>query len=259
MIDKQYFKNNGYTKFNSIPLSVLINLRSTLFEMLKISYKKYIGTLDDQLDLSLEDANKIFIELEKDNHMHITKIFDGIRTTSAFLQLVNNEFHLSCCRNLLSVNNQSSMFLNSLSIRMDPPNSKNFSYGWHTDGMVNVGGSEFVQAWIPLVDINESLGGLEIIKDSHIVEYKTEHTDYLKEVVASGKRKTDPILNRLPHSEKIITPGAEELVLTANFGETIFFSNKLMHRSGLNRTKDKVRLAITVFYHRSDIIDSDWY
>ena len=97
MIDKQYFKNNGYTKFNSIPLSVLINLRSTLFEMLKISYKKYIGTLDDQLDLSLEDANKIFIELEKDNHMHITKIFDGIRTTSAFLQLVNNEFHLRCC------------------------------------------------------------------------------------------------------------------------------------------------------------------
>ena len=140
---------------------------------------------------------------------------------------------------------------------MDPPNSIKFSYGWHTDGMVNVRGSEFIQAWIPLVDINESLGGLEIIKNSHRVEYKTEHTDYLRQVV-SGKRKTDPILNRL-HSEKIITPGAEELVLTANFGETIFFSNKLMHRSGLNRTKDKVRLAITVFYHRSNIIDSDWY
>jgi ectoine hydroxylase-related dioxygenase (phytanoyl-CoA dioxygenase family) len=259
MIDKNFFKDHGYTKFSSIPLKVLTNLKLTLFEMLKVSYKKYIGTLDDRLDLSLEDANRIFIELENQNHAHITKIFDSVRTTSAFLQLVNNELHLKCCRDLLSANSQSSMFLNSLSIRMDPPNSTNFSYGWHTDSDVNVNKSEFVQAWIPLVDINESLGGLEIIKNSHVSEFKTEHTDHVNKAVRNGKKHLDPLVYRLPHATKIITPGAEELVLTANFGETIFFSNKLMHRSGLNRTKNKVRLAVTAFYHRSDVLDSDWY
>jgi ectoine hydroxylase-related dioxygenase (phytanoyl-CoA dioxygenase family) len=173
--------------------------------------------------------------------------------------MINNDTHLKYCRDLLSVQDDASIFLNSLSCRMDPPNSKDFSYGWHTDGMINVVGSQFVQAWIPLVDIDENLGGLEIIKDSHITEFETEHSDYLIEVVKSGKRKTDKLLNRVPHNEKIITPGAEEKVLTANFGDTIFFSNKLMHRSGINKTKDKIRLAITAFYHRSDLMNSDWY
>ena len=210
-------------------------------------------------DFFIEDLNKIFIELENHNHTYIKKIFDSVRTTSAFLQLVNNDLHLEHCRKLLSVNNQSSMFLNSLSIRMDPPKSINFSYGWHTDSIVNVDRSEFIQAWITLVDINESLGGLEIIKNSHISEFKTEHTDHIKEAIRNGRKHSDPLVNRIPYTTKIITPGAEKLVLTANFGETIFFSNRLMHRSGLNQTKNKVRLAITAFYHRSDVFDSDWY
>ena len=90
-------------------------------------------------------------------------------------------------------------------------------------------------------------------------EFKTEHTDYVKDAIKKGKKKSDPMVYRLPHNTKIITPDAEELTLTANFGETIFFSNKLMHRSGLNRTNNKVRFAITAFYHRSDVLESDWF
>jgi ectoine hydroxylase-related dioxygenase (phytanoyl-CoA dioxygenase family) len=259
MISNKNFKDHGYTKGKSVPVETLDNLRFTLFDMLKISFKKYIGPLKNSSEFSIEDANKLFIQLENHSHSNITKIFDSIRTTTAFFQLVNNDLHLNYCRKLLSVEDKSSMFLNSLSIRMDPQNSTNFSYGWHTDSVVNVSGSEFVQAWIPLVDIDESLGGLEIIKNSHIFQFKTEHTDHVIDAVKNGRKNSDPLVYRLPHSTKIITPEAQELVLTANYGETIFFSNKLMHRSGLNRTKNKVRLAITAFHHRSDVLESDWY
>jgi ectoine hydroxylase-related dioxygenase (phytanoyl-CoA dioxygenase family) len=142
---------------------------------------------------------------------------------------------------------------------MDPPGSKDFSYGWHTDGDINIGNSIFVQAWIPLVDIDEKLGGLEIIENSHIDEIKTEHTDAIRESVKKGDTFSDPLVYRTPHSSKLLTPGAREKSLTANFSQTIFFSNQLMHRSGLNLTEDKVRFALTAFYHRSDFIQSDWY
>ena len=259
MFNLNTFKENGYIICKSVTPEVLHNLRLTLFDMLQISYKKHLGVLSNFEKFSINEINRIFIELENQDHSHITKIFDNIRNTDAFYKLVNNELHIDHCKKLLSVKNKSSVFLNSLSLRMDPPNSIKFSYGWHRDADVNVDKSEFIQAWIPLVDIDETLGGLEIIKNSHVNEFKTEHTDYVKNAVKNGKKKSDPIVYRLPHDTKIITPGAEELTLTANFGETIFFSNKLMHRSGLNHTNNKVRFAITAFYHRSDILESDWF
>ena len=259
MFNLNTFRENGYIICKSVKPEDLNNLRLTLFEMLQISYKKHLGVLNSSENFSINEINRIFIELENQDHSHITKIFDNIRNTDAFYKLVNNESHLNYCKKLLSVQNNSSLFLNSLSLRMDPPNSVKFSYGWHRDTEVNIDRSEFIQAWIPLVDIDKTLGGLEIIKNSHISEFKTEHTDYVKDAIKKGKKKSDPMVYRLPHNTKIITPDAEELTLTANFGETIFFSNKLMHRSGLNRTNNKVRFAITAFYHRSDVLESDWF
>ena len=149
--------------------------------------------------------------------------------------------------------------MNSMSLRMDPPGSKDFSYGWHTDADVNIERSQFVQTWTPLIDIDESLGGLEIIEKSHINEIKTEYTDAIRKAVKDGEKFKNPLVYRTPHNTKIISPDTSQKTLTAKFGDTIFFSNQLMHRSGLNLTEDKVRFVVTCFYHRSDMIDNGWY
>lgn len=252
------YQTNGYVIINTIPSSSLLELKETFINLVKSSYSKHIGKPNGPLE---EDyvVNNMFIELENNNHEHITKIFDSIRLTTSFLNVVNSSEHISYCKKLLEVDESVELFINSMSMRMDPPGTKEFSYGWHTDGDVNIGNSVFIQAWIPLVDINEELGGLEIIENSHINEIKTEHTDAIKKAVKDGNTHTDPIVYRTPHSTKVITPGAKEKTLTANFGQTVFFSNKLMHRSGLNLTQNKVRLALTAFYHRSDVNNSDWY
>lgn len=252
------YQKNGYVIINTIPSSSLLELKETFINLVKSSYSKHIGKPNGPLE---EDyvVNNMFIELENNNHEHITKIFDSIRLTTSFLNVVNSSEHISYCKKLLEVDESVELFINSMSMRMDPPGTKEFSYGWHTDGDVNIGNSVFIQAWIPLVDINEELGGLEIIENSHIKEIKTEHTDAIKKAVKDGNTHTDPIVYRTPHSTKVITPGAKEKTLTANFGQTVFFSNKLMHRSGLNLTQNKVRLALTAFYHRSDVNNSDWY
>lgn len=252
------YQKNGYAIFKSIPTSSLLELKETFVNMTKNSYFRYIGKPNGPIE---EDyvINKMFIELENKNHKFVTKIFDSIRLTTSFLNVVNSPDHISYCKNLLQVDESVDLFINSMSMRMDPPGSKEFSYGWHTDADVNISNSIFIQAWIPLVDIYEELGGLEIIENSHTKEIKTEHTDTIKKSVKDGNTYTDPLVYRTPHNTKVITPGAKEKTLTPNFGQTIFFSNKLMHRSGLNLTQNKVRLASTAFYHRSDLNDTDWY
>ena len=58
------YKKNGYVKIKSLPPSYK-KLRNTIFEMLKISYKKNIGPLKFKTPLSIQDAAYVFIELEK--------------------------------------------------------------------------------------------------------------------------------------------------------------------------------------------------
>lgn len=262
------YKENGYLIKESIPSSSLLELKETFVNMTKNSYSKYIGKPHGSLE---EDyvINEMFIELENKNHEYVTKIYDSIRLTSSFLNVVNSPNHISCCKKLLQVNQSVDLFINSMGVRMDPPGVNEFMYGWHTDADVNVGNSEFVQAWIPLVDIYEDLGGLEIIENSHIKEVKTEHTDAVRKSVKEDNQaratnsglsyNTNPLVTRPPHNTKILTLDTNKIHLTPNFGQTLFFSNKLMHRSGLNLTQNKLRLALTAFYHRSDLNNTDWY
>ena len=249
---------NGYTIIDSVPFLELQELKETLINIIKKSYLKNIGKLDVPQN---EDyvLNNMFIELENKSHSFITKIFDSVRLTSSDLKVVTSPKHIEYCKKLFNSNENFDLFINSMSVRMDPPKSTKFSYGWHTDGDVNINKSVFIQSWTPLVDINEELGGLEIIENSHINEVKTEHTDLVNSEVKKGNRLTNLLCLQPPHDRKIITPEAKQKILTANFGQTIFFSNKLMHRSGINLSKNKVRLALTAFYHRSDIAESDWY
>jgi ectoine hydroxylase-related dioxygenase (phytanoyl-CoA dioxygenase family) len=252
------FQKNGYCIFESIPTLALLELKKNLYSLIQNSFSKNIAELDKPISHDHE-FNKMFIELEKKDHAYITKIFDAIRLTPSFLNVVISPKHLIYCKKLLGADENVELFMNSMSVRMDPPGSKAFSYGWHTDGDINIERSQFVQAWIPLVDIDEKLGGLEIIENSHINEIKSEHTDEIRKAVKDGDKDNNPLAYRTPANTKIISPNTSEKCLTANFGQTVFFSNQLMHRSGLNLTEDKVRIAVTCFYHRSDLIKSGWY
>jgi len=48
----------------------------------------------------------------------------------------------------------------------------------------------------------------------------------------------------------------KEKIITYNLGEVVFFNKWLMYKSGINRTKDKMRYVLGSFYH--DIHNPDW-
>ncbi len=90
--------------------------------------------------------------------------------------------------------------------------------GAHQDWRSSQGSLDSITVWIPLVDVNKSLGALQVIPRSHkwgLLE--SENVSYY------GK-----IMEPLP--EDNFTP------IEARLGDALFFSSFLVHRSGTNST-----------------------
>ncbi len=254
----QFFKENGYLIKKIIPIEKIRALQHLLAVMVRNSYIKNVAKIERDIS-EKEILTKVFIELEMRSHSYVEKLFNHIRQTTKCYELITDAQLTGAINRIMRKKYDNDLFVNSVSLRMDPPGSKNFSYGWHTDSVVNVENSNFVQCWTPLVDIDRELGGLEIVEKSHIKKVKTQYSDEILKAVKKGEKNSNPIVYRTPHSTKVITPNVKKKSLTATVGESILFSNKLMHRSGLNKTKDKVRFSLTAFYHDSNKINSGWY
>lgn len=98
----------------------------------------------------------------------------------------------------------------------------------HQDWPSTQGSINGLTCWIPLVDVTEELGPLEMSPYSHL----------------NGP---------LPHTEvgspKLISIDNFEYVsLPMNAGDAVFFSNFTVHRSGNNITEDKIRLSLHIRY-----------
>ncbi len=254
----KFFEDNGYLIKKIIPINKIKAFQHLLANMISNSYSKNIEKIGKNVS-EKEILTNVFIELEMSSHSHVEKLFNHIRETNKCYELITDSRLMEAINKIMRKKSNNDLFVNSLSLRMDPPGSKKFSYGWHTDNLTNVENSNFVQCWTPLVDIDRELGGLEIVEKSHIKQVKTQYSDEILKAFKKGERDSNPVVYRTPHNTKIITPNVKKKTLTANIGESILFSNKLMHRSGLNKTKDRVRFSLTAFYHDLNKINSGWY
>lgn len=107
----------------------------------------------------------------------------------------------------------------------------------HQDCAIMKGSSDAVVAWIPLCDINEDFGYLQVVPESHN-------------------------LGILPHekdgpSKKIIEKINEDkfISIPIEMGDILFFSSRLIHRSGLNKS-DSIRM--TVSYRFDNLLNKDF-
>ena len=75
--------------------------------------------------------------------------------------------------------------------------------------------------------------------------------------LTDGLLKKKQIL-RASHKVKILSKNfkLKEKVISCNLGQAIFFNKKLMHKSGINKTKNRMRYVCSNFYH--DINNSNW-
>lgn len=99
----------------------------------------------------------------------------------------------------------------------------------HQDWPSNLGSTNGMTVWIPLVDVTDELGPLEIIPDSHLkgpLEHVTDTVPVLKDPPESGW---------WPMPMKV--------------GEALFFNTMTIHRSGTNVTEDRIRWSLHLRYN----------
>jgi len=101
----------------------------------------------------------------------------------------------------------------------------------HQDWKTTQGSLDSVVVWIPLIDIDKSLGALEIVPESHklgLLDYETKN-DY-HTIVAEREKQL-----------QFVSVEVEQ-------GDALFFSTLLIHRSG-NNTSDSIRWSCHFRYN----------
>jgi ectoine hydroxylase-related dioxygenase (phytanoyl-CoA dioxygenase family) len=197
--------------------------------------------------------NQGMIALEKFNHSYFVELYNQLPQSTLFYQILSNQEVVAVINTLLGKRENENLYINSMSVRMDPPGKSPYILGWHRDDNSNIPNSNFIQFWAPPIqNLNNDLGGIFVLEGSHLENLST--TDSISEKNKLAAKK--PI--RTPFETEIIGDydKSKECYFNFTLGECLFFNKSLMHKSGFNSTKDRMRYALTAFYH--DVQNKDW-
>lgn len=259
MLSKLQIKNyneKGYVKFKYPVKQNLINFKNEFAQQILVSIKNKISP--NKINLNTNNKldqiiHKGMIELDKIDHKFLVEIYNSLPRSVSFYKVISDPKMVEIVNQLLGNKRNRNLYINSNSVRMDIPNSKKFMYGWHQDFKSNINKSKFIQLWLPATnDITKNLGGLSILEKSFKYDVKTTHTN--EEI----RRLKFNLPLRADFNTKLLEKKNyfKEKNITCKFGEGILFNSKLMHKSGLNKSKNKMRYIITCFYH--DILNPNW-
>jgi len=260
MLNKKYlrsFKENGYIKLRCIDIKKLKIMRQHFAIMIEILFKKNFKGKPKKFKNNERKINFFLnegmIKLEKKNHNNLSNLYNQIVKSTNFYNIVSDKKITSIVNSLLKRKLNYNLYVNSSSIRMDIPGITEYVYGWHQDNKSNIKNSNFIQVWMPVFsDITSSLGGLHILEQSFKYDILTTHT----KVEIEKLKKKQPLranynVNILDKKKKF-----NEKIITCRLGEVVFFNKKLMHKSGINKSKNQMRYIFSSFYH--DINNSKW-
>lgn len=245
------YEEDGYVILDILKLDKLKNLRRQLARMIERLLVKHLPEVAAQAKAAADPEEFLvhqgMLALDKYDHALLVEIYNTLPKTSAYHQVVFDDMVVSAANKLMRREEYAALYANSCTVRMDPPGVTPFLYGWHRDNNTNLPGSRFIQFWSPVVgSMSEEEGAVYVALDSHKVEVITSRTageqdDWQKGVpVRSG------------YDTEILSGSFDEKVCELRWGQCLFFQNSLVHKSGLNRTKDKMRYVMSAFLHDVD-------
>jgi len=263
--DLKKFKKDGYIKLKCVDKRKLLNLRNDFVNMVEVNFRKTfpekkinITNQTKRINFLLNDA---LILLEKKNHKNLSDLFDQIARCTSFYQVISDKKITSVVNALLNRDKNKNLYINCNTIRMDIPGLTKFVYGWHQDHTSNIANSNFIQMWLPpFGDNNKNLGPLHVLKDSFKYTINTTHSNvenlHHKKYIPLNMQKVNHL--RASFNTKLLERKNQfkEKLLTCKWGEVIFFNKQLMHKTGVNKTKNKMRYILGCFYH--DILSPYW-
>ncbi len=252
-----FFNNNGYVKVKIFKKNKLNKFKHELAKLIKVSLKvnhpefyKKIIRYNKNDDYYVHNG---MLELSKKNRQFLVNIYNQLPSSVDFYKLLSDENIKYAVNQLLQKKGNSNLYVNATTIRMDVPGITPYVYGWHRDNNANILDSNFIQLWAPIIsNVDKKLGGLTILSKSHGKNIKTDRSDRERELVRKLNMPSRPLLNA-----KIISKHSlKEKIITCELGSVILFHNSLLHKSGINKTKNKIRYVWATFYH--DLFNENW-
>lgn len=252
-----FFKRNGYVKIKVFDKKTLKNFKHELANLIKVSLKvnhsHFYNKIKNKKKTDNFYVHKGMLELIKKDRKLLVNIYNQLPNSVDFFNLVSNRKIKIAINQLLEKNINSNLYLNATTIRMDIPGITPYVYGWHRDNNANIEDSNFIQLWSPIIsNINNELGGLTILAKSHGKNINTNRTQRERRLVRNLNLPSRPLIDAKISSKHSL----KEKTIICNLGHVILFHNSLLHKSGINKTKNKVRYVWATFFH--DLFSEKW-
>lgn len=244
---KNFFLENGYyiekNVYSKIEMNEMFVLFYDVFSCLSkkfnvketIDYKK---SSDVNIDDNLKELDHLMLDCFNHDKDIIGEGYDIIAYSSVFLRFFSNSKIESITKELLEIDESTSLYGWTNRVRIDPPADERRTYGWHQEVFYTIPESRYLQTWCPVIrDTTKDNGTIWVAPKSH------------KEGIAKQEwKEINGRATQIIVDEDIIKK-YNPIQLEMKIGDVLFFDGKLCHRSGSNITKDEIRFSLVGMWH----------
>ncbi|MDJ0951661.1 MAG: phytanoyl-CoA dioxygenase family protein [Alphaproteobacteria bacterium] len=192
-----------------------------------------------------EELDRGLIELAEHDRSCFDSVYDTIWMTPEFLRLVSKPQIQSCANELMASPESTPLYGYINRCRINLPSDERGTVDWHQEIFQTIPDTQFVQLWAPLVhDATREIGTIRLCVGSH----KSRVPKPMWSENENGVSKTV--------FDAAVVDQFEQKSIELHRGQALFFSGRVLHRSGVNRS-NKIRYSMVGIYH--NIGDENFY
>jgi len=243
---KEFFEENGYYIEKGVfEIELMEEIATLFYDIFYTLSNKFNVPLSRQYpkveDFKLENIKQLdYIMLDCFNHNKdiIGEGYDIVSYSSTFLRFLSDKKVESITKELLGIDNTSTIYGWTNRVRIDPPSDERRTYGWHQEVFYTLPESQYLQTWCPIIrDTTKENGTIWIAPKSN------------EEGIAKQSYNEIPGRATQIIVDETIVAKYENIQLEMKLGDLLFFDGKLFHKSGSNVTTDEIRFSLVGMWH----------
>lgn len=228
----------GYAKLNDyVPQDLINSLWREMHEVGRIVANRLC--LESEEFQNPSKTAEFFLSLSNSNRKFISIMYDQCKQLPTFLRLSSWEGFGKIYGSIYGTS-LVGIGENSYGIRFDLPNEEQFRSHWHQEYAYNPQSPEGLVFWIPLVDMHERMGSVEILRGSNNAGH-VEHKELDKYSFKSGLYRVG-----IPNEQVMLETYSIDSPLS-KMGDLLLMRFDTIHQSGRN-VSDRLRVTLQVRY-----------
>ena len=229
------FKDNGYIICKGIVDTDLVdNHLSAVYSLFKVFYNPSRELEKEKKPWESKLFHKELIQFRKNESGLFSCFYDSLQNCSSLTSLAFSDTLINMAAKLLDIN-KNQLIAVGQQTRADVPNDKRNILNWHQDWSYFPTTKEALTFWLPLYEMNDNSGYLQILEKSHKSGIISGITDKLDE--NKSKENKYMVTHQMEIDDKIINTHKTKNVKITK-GDVVFFDTCLFHRSGKNTSND---------------------